>query len=165
MWDYTNKLAGFQRIFIKEFFCGCIIPYIYGKGAIDSFVINMYFKEVKTKLTQRDPDAEANFMIEDIKDEIFDMAKPEVPNAITLNDLINCGQGDVIVSILTDAKAFFDYDHREFSGTQGNEEENFAMIAHQAEVAAPIAQAALTQNNTNTATFGKTKKVHTYNEV
>lgn len=38
------------------------------------------------------------------------MAKPETPMAITLEDLINCGQGDVIVSILIDAKAFFDYD-------------------------------------------------------
>lgn len=51
--------------------------------------------------------------MEDIKDEIFDMAKPELPMAITLNDLVKCGQGDIIVSMLIDAKAFFDYDQRE----------------------------------------------------
>lgn len=33
--------------------------------------------------------------------------------AITLNDLVKCGQGDIIVSMLIDAKAFFDYDQRE----------------------------------------------------
>ncbi len=33
--------------------------------------------------------------------------------AIGLNDLIKCQQGDTIVSMLIDAKAFFDYDQRE----------------------------------------------------
>lgn len=96
---------------------------IYGKGAIDSFVINMFFKRVLDKLSEKDPDAEKNFQVEDIKDEIFDMAKPETPMAITLEDLINCGQGDVIVSILIDAKAFFDYDQREVGSNMSQEEE------------------------------------------
>jgi len=51
--------------------------------------------------------------VEDVKDEIFDMAKPQVPHAITLLDMISCGQGDIIVSMLIDAKAFYDYDQRE----------------------------------------------------
>ena len=55
----------------------------------------------------------SGFNAEDIKDEIFDMAKPEVSMAITLQDLVKCGQGDTIVSMLIDAKAFFDYDQRE----------------------------------------------------
>jgi serine/threonine-protein phosphatase 2A regulatory subunit B'' len=37
--------------------------------------------------------------------------------AITLQDLIKCGQGDIIVSMLIDAKAFYDYDQRENGGT------------------------------------------------
>ena len=41
------------------------------------------------------------------------MAKPENSKAITLNDLIKCGQGDVVVGMMIDAKAFFDYDQRE----------------------------------------------------
>lgn len=41
------------------------------------------------------------------------MAKPETPKALTLNDLVKCGQGDVIVGMMIDAKAFFDYDQRE----------------------------------------------------
>jgi len=56
---------------------------IYGKGAIDSFVINMFFKQVLAKLSSKDPEAEKNFHVEDIKDEIFDMAKPQTPMAIT----------------------------------------------------------------------------------
>jgi serine/threonine-protein phosphatase 2A regulatory subunit B'' len=37
--------------------------------------------------------------------------------AITLNDMIKCGQGDIIVSMMIDAKAFFDYDQRENGNT------------------------------------------------
>jgi hypothetical protein len=48
-----------------------------------------------------------------VKDEIFDMAKPGTPFAITLQDLLNCGQGDIIISMLIDAKAFYEYDQRE----------------------------------------------------
>ena len=57
------------------------------------------------------------FNVEDIKDEIFDMANPECPKAITLNDLVKSGQGDVIVGMMIDAKAFFDYDQRESGAT------------------------------------------------
>jgi serine/threonine-protein phosphatase 2A regulatory subunit B'' len=86
-------------------------------------VINMFFKQVLAKLSSKDPEAEKNFHVEDIKDEIFDMAKPQTPMGITLNDLVNCGQGDVIVSILTDAKAFFDYDQRELGNTLNIEDD------------------------------------------
>jgi serine/threonine-protein phosphatase 2A regulatory subunit B'' len=41
------------------------------------------------------------------------MAKPELPMVITLNDLVKCGEGCIIVSMLIDAKAFFYYDQRE----------------------------------------------------
>lgn len=40
------------------------------------------------------------------------MAKPELSMAITLQDLIKCGQGDIVVSMLIDAKSFYDYDQR-----------------------------------------------------
>ena len=38
------------------------------------------------------------------------MAKPKLSHAITLQDLQACGQGDIIVSMLIDAKGFYDYD-------------------------------------------------------
>lgn len=82
---------------------------VYHKGAVDSFIINMFFRSVIQKLEVMD---RGGFNVEDIKDEIFDMAKPELPMAITLQDLVKCGQGDIIVSMLIDAKAFYDYDQR-----------------------------------------------------
>ena len=82
---------------------------VYHKGAIDSFIINMFFRSIIQKLQAMD---KCGFNVQDIKDEIFDMAKPELPMAITLSDLIKCQQGDIIVSMLIDAKAFFDYDQR-----------------------------------------------------
>ncbi len=48
----------------------------------------MFFKQVVQKLEQRD---KYGYNIEDIKDEIFDMAKPDVIHALTLKDLIHCG--------------------------------------------------------------------------
>eukprot|EP00350_Pseudokeronopsis_sp_OXSARD2_P012563 CAMPEP_0170545290 /NCGR_PEP_ID=MMETSP0211-20121228/3730_1 /TAXON_ID=311385 /ORGANISM="Pseudokeronopsis sp., Strain OXSARD2" /LENGTH=183 /DNA_ID=CAMNT_0010849147 /DNA_START=689 /DNA_END=1240 /DNA_ORIENTATION=- len=53
------------------------------------------------------------YKVDDLKDELWDMAKPQLPKCITLQDLINCGVGDVIVAMLTDAKAFYEYDQRE----------------------------------------------------
>lgn len=50
------------------------------------------------------------------------MAKPQLPLCITLQDLINCGVGDIIVSMLTDAKAFYEYDQRETGETEDFED-------------------------------------------
>lgn len=83
---------------------------VYHKGAIDSFIINMFFRSIIQRLEIME---KTGFNVDDVKDEIFDMAKPELPMAITLNDLIKCGQGDIIISMLIDAKAFYDYDQRE----------------------------------------------------
>ena len=68
------------------------------------------------------------YVVEDIKDEIFDMVKPASQYAITLQDLLNCGIGDIVVSILTDANAFYNYDQREQQLNQqqdSTEENNF----------------------------------------
>lgn len=44
------------------------------------------------------------------------MAKPASPHCITLQDLIKCGVGHIVISMLIDAKAFYDYDQRETGG-------------------------------------------------
>ncbi|CAK68916.1 unnamed protein product (macronuclear) [Paramecium tetraurelia] len=85
---------------------------VYHKPAIDSFVINMFFRPIIQKLEHK-VDDKFGFNVEDVKDEIFDMAKPAISTAITLTDLQNCGQGDIIISMLIDAKAFYEYDQRE----------------------------------------------------
>ena len=39
----------------------------------------------------KDNEADKNFKIEDVKDEIFDMANPNKKKTITLQDLLDCG--------------------------------------------------------------------------
>ena len=50
---------------------------------------------------------------EDVKDEIFDMVRPKDALKISLQDLVNCGQGDTVVSILIDLNGFWTYENRE----------------------------------------------------
>ncbi len=66
----------------------------------------------------------SGFKIDDVKDELWDMAKPELEYAIQLKDLQACGVGDVIISMLIDAKAFYDYDQRESGETDDFEDLN-----------------------------------------
>ena len=60
---------------------------------------------------------------EDMKDEIFDMVKPKDPLRIKLQDLIVCGHGDTVVSILTDLNGFWTYENREYLVTDQKEDE------------------------------------------
>mmetsp|Transcript_4916 Transcript_4916/g.9206 ORF Transcript_4916/g.9206 Transcript_4916/m.9206 type:complete len:447 (-) Transcript_4916:79-1419(-) len=83
---------------------------VFKKGAIDTFVFNMFFRFVIQMLDSREA---TGYRVEDVKDEVWDMAKPKLPYALTLQDLIDCGVGDIIVSFMVDAKAFFLYDRRE----------------------------------------------------
>lgn len=94
---------------------------LFASQRIDWLVISAFFKEVVQLLLARDPDADKNFRVEDVRDEIFDMASPKHPLFITLYDLYACGQGDLILGIMVDAKAFFEYDQRE-SVTPGEED-------------------------------------------
>lgn len=59
--------------------------------------------------------------VEDVLNEIFDMANPEDPEKITLNgilvllkkDLLKSGVGGTIINILIDCRGFHSYDSRE----------------------------------------------------
>ena len=90
---------------------------VYKQGAIDTFVVNMFFRAIIKKLESKE---RFGFKVDDVKDEIWDMSKSKVPFAITLEDLIACGQGDIIVGMLIDARAFYEYDQRE-SGIDSEE--------------------------------------------
>jgi hypothetical protein len=57
---------------------------------------------------------------EDVKDEIFDMVKPQFPLIITLQDLITSGQGGTVVSLLTDLHGFWLYENREVLLTENS---------------------------------------------
>jgi serine/threonine-protein phosphatase 2A regulatory subunit B'' len=62
-------------------------------------------------------------VIEDVKDEIWDMVKPADPLRITLADLVACKQGDTVVSMLTDVRGFWQHDNRETLAQQQEEED------------------------------------------
>lgn len=47
---------------------------------------------------------------EDIKDEIYDMVRPSDPVKITLKDIIRCGQGETMISILIEFHKFWAYE-------------------------------------------------------
>jgi len=93
---------------------------IHHKGCLDGFVINYFFRAIHRLLqTKKLPVAS----IDDVKDEIFDMVKSEVPGIITQQDLINCRQGGTVLSMLIDAAAFWRYDNRETLLMEPDEEE------------------------------------------
>jgi serine/threonine-protein phosphatase 2A regulatory subunit B'' len=83
---------------------------IYHRGSLDGFVVNYFFGAILRLLQARKVDAAS---VDDVKDEIFDMVKAKQPGVITLQDLVNCRQGGTVLSMLTDAAAFWRYDHRE----------------------------------------------------
>ena len=55
---------------------------VYKKSAIDTFVINMFFRAIIQKLETKE---KFGFRVEDVKDEIWDMAKSKLPCALTLS--------------------------------------------------------------------------------
>lgn len=83
---------------------------VHHQGYIDSFTINYFFRAIVRMLQTKKFDVAS---VDNVKDEIFDMVKPTSPGVITLQDLINCRQGGIVLSMLIDAAAFWRYDNRE----------------------------------------------------
>ncbi len=83
---------------------------VYHKNAVDTFVINMFYRAVVKKLINRD---KGEYRIDDIKDEIWDMIEPKNPNYITLQDVLKSPYSDLVLSLLIDAKAFYMHDQKE----------------------------------------------------
>ena len=80
------------------------------QGGLDKFTINYFFRAILSALRQAGHEV---VNVEDVQDEIFDMAKPRDRTMITLQDLIDCKVGGTIVSMLTDMVGFWQYDNRE----------------------------------------------------
>jgi serine/threonine-protein phosphatase 2A regulatory subunit B'' len=83
---------------------------VYHKNAVDTFVLNMFYKQVVKKLLNR---GKGEYKIDDIKDELWDMIKPKNENYITLQDILNSTYSDTVLSLLIDAKAFYLHDQKE----------------------------------------------------
>ena len=77
---------------------------------VDTFIINMFFKDITKKLLNRE---KGEYRIDDIKDELWDMIGPKNPMYITLQDVLNSKYSDTVLSLLIDAKAFYQHDQKE----------------------------------------------------
>ncbi|XP_033208559.1 serine/threonine-protein phosphatase 2A regulatory subunit B'' subunit gamma-like isoform X2 [Belonocnema kinseyi] len=83
---------------------------INNKGYLDTFCLNYFFRAIQEQMTMH---GQEPVSFQDVKDEIFDMVKPADPCKITLQDLLSCGQGDTMVSILIEFHGFWAYENRE----------------------------------------------------
>lgn len=89
------------------------------RGYLNVFSLNYFFRAIQEqmKLHGQEP-----VSFQDVKDEIFDMVKPTDPLRISLDDLVNSGKGDTVVSILIDLNDFWTYENREYLVPETTEE-------------------------------------------
>jgi len=80
------------------------------EGCLSVFSLNYFFRAIQEQMKKHNQEP---VLFLDVKDEIFDMVKPVDPLKVMLSDLIKSGQGDVVVSILTDLNGFWSYENRE----------------------------------------------------
>jgi serine/threonine-protein phosphatase 2A regulatory subunit B'' len=81
-------------------------------GYLTPFVLNIFFREVLKKLQQQNA-CDAQLRTVDMIEDVYAMVKPKHEKDITLNDLFNSNCGGTIISMLIDAKAFWEYENRE----------------------------------------------------
>ena len=93
---------------------------VQNKGFLNVFDLNYFFRAIQEqmKLHGQEP-----VSFQDVKDEIFDMVKPVDPYKISLQDLIQSGQGDTVSSILIDLNGFWTYENREILVAENTAEE------------------------------------------
>jgi len=80
------------------------------EGSLNMFALNYFFRDIIKQMERLNQDP---VKFEDVKDEIFDMVRPRDPLRIRLQDLVSCGQGETVVSILIDLNGFWTYENRE----------------------------------------------------
>jgi len=95
---------------------------IQGVGYLTRFDLNYFFRAIQQAMVQHGQEA---VEFGDVSDEIFDMCRPAHPHHITLDDLIDSGQGETVINILADLNGFWSYENREMilAEPSGPEEE------------------------------------------
>ncbi|MCQ2821128.1 MAG: hypothetical protein MJ252_28035 [archaeon] len=83
---------------------------VYHKNAVDTFIINMFYRAVVKKLLNRD---KGEYRVDDVKDELWDMIEPKNKNYFTLQDVLKSPYSDLVLSLLIDAQAFYMHDQKE----------------------------------------------------
>lgn len=91
------------------------------KGYLNPFDINYFFRAIQKQLKKYGHEP---VPLRDIQDEIFDMVKPSNPYKISLIDLINSGQGEIVVNILIDLNGFWTHENRETLVAESNSSSN-----------------------------------------
>ncbi len=89
------------------------------QGYLTTFSLSYFFRAIQEQLKTFDQEPVS---FNDIKDELFDMIKPEKADRITLKDLCRSGQGDVLVSVLIDLNGFWTHENRELMDSDGVEQ-------------------------------------------
>ncbi|XP_077477722.1 serine/threonine-protein phosphatase 2A regulatory subunit B'' subunit gamma [Stigmatopora argus] len=80
------------------------------QGYLNVFSLNYFFRAIQEQMKVH---CQVPVSFQDVKDEIFDMVRPKDPCKITLQDLVNSCQGDIVTSILIDLNGFWTYENRE----------------------------------------------------
>jgi len=83
---------------------------VQNKGFINIFDLNYFFRAIQEQMKTH---SQEPVSFDDIKNEIFDMVKPDDSLKITLQDLVRCNNGHIVVSILIDLHDFWTYENRE----------------------------------------------------
>ena len=89
------------------------------QGYLTTFSLSYFFRAIQDQLKSFDQEPVS---FNDIKDELYDMIKPEKPDRITLKDLCRSGQGDVLVSVLIDLNGFWTHENRELMDSDAVEQ-------------------------------------------
>ena len=82
------------------------------RGYLTHVEIHTFFREVFAKYLENNQ--YNDIRMEDVRDEIFDMVKQQVPGMVTMKDILNSGVQDVLVDVLSDYNGFWRYDNREY---------------------------------------------------
>ncbi|KAJ4460405.1 putative Serine/threonine-protein phosphatase 2A regulatory subunit B'' subunit gamma [Paratrimastix pyriformis] len=80
------------------------------RGYITDDELSYFFNDIVRMMVAR---GEQPIPTKDVIVEIFDMIHPVNPDRITFDDLVKCRNGDTVVGMLTDLRAFLDYETRE----------------------------------------------------
>lgn len=105
---HEHSLAYFFRIFDRR-----------KQGFLTSHDLFIFFRYVHERWVEG---GNYELNVDDVKDELWDMIKPEDPLKVTLKDLVACKMGDTVISILTDITGFWAYDSREMLMQEKEEE-------------------------------------------
>jgi len=81
-----------------------------GQGFLDRFTVAYFYRDIVEGLKAEGLEAPD---LSDVVDEIFDMAKPALPDRITLADLLVSKTAHTVLSMLIDVNAFWLYENRE----------------------------------------------------